>query len=216
MMYKRTKDTLKFNQFKFQIGQIFPKILLLILFTCFQFIQAQIHLTSDEISQLENSENETLDTVQSDSVVVFVGNGALLFDPNNDLADDKNVLLVYEKISKKVVEEKDKLAAPIKESSISEQVEAKIKLAVHNVQHSKDKVADRNSNQNILLSNSIATSHFICTNYYSNFKVATQPIENQNSTFLQHLEKDLFFFGSTKYDLQHLLFHLTRPPPSFS
>ena len=216
MMYKRTIDTLKFNQFKFQIGQIFPKILLLILFTCFQFIQAQIHLTSDEISHLENSETVTVDTIQSDSLVVFVGNGALLFDPNNDLADDKNVLLVYEEISKKVVEEKDKLAAPIKENSLAEQVEAKIKLVVHNVQHSKDKFADRNSSQNILHSEAIATSKFICTSYYSKFKVATQLFENQYATFLQPVEKELFFFGSTKYDFQHLLFQLTRPPPSFS
>lgn len=216
MMYKRTKDTLKFNQFKFQIGQIFPKILLLILFTCFQFIQAQIHLTSDEISHLENSENETLDTVQSDSVVVFVGNGALIYDLNNDLADDKNVLLVYEKISKNIVEEKDKLTTPIKVNSIAEQVEAKIKFVVHNVQRSKDKVADRNSNQNILNSEATATSKFICTSYYSKFKVATQSFDNKYSTFLQPFERDLFFFGSTKYDFQHLLFQLTRPPPPFS
>ena len=216
MMYKRTIDTLKFNQFKFQIGQIFPRILLLILFTCFQFIQAQIHLTSDEISHLENSETVIVDTIQSDSLVVFVGNGALLFDPNNDLADDKNVLLVYENTSKKIVEEKDKLATPIKENSIAEQVEAKIKLVVHNVQRSKDKVANRNSSQNIVLSDSNLTSKFICTSYYSKFKVAIQSFDNQYSTFLQSFERDLFFFGSTKYDIQHLLFHLTRPPPSFS
>ena len=193
------------------------QLIFLVFLLCFasSLFSAQITVVGNVTvySDQDSHEDTEQDKDNLGGVVMFIGNGAVVTNLESIISNNSDLKVIHEVnlSTKPQVQENKKIA-----QSLRPKVSKKEVKIYHHVPKIAQQISSKDSSENLALFYLRSNLKSISTNYTAKVKIGILRNELQIISFSTIHAQACPISFQIKHDFQHLVFHLTRPPPSFS